>query len=165
MRALWLSLRGASIGQKVTVGTRCRVTRPWCVTLGTRTSVEEGIYIKSVSDAALIDIGTFVFIGRGCEFDVMERVSVGDHTQIAPGCFITDHNHGTAADLRIDQQTCVVGPVIIGRDVWLGARVTVLAGVTIGDGAVVAAHAVVTKDVPPMAIVAGVPAKILCYRN
>jgi acetyltransferase-like isoleucine patch superfamily enzyme len=164
-RSLWLTLRGADIGPKVTLGARCKVTKPWCVKLGTRSFVEADVYLKAVTENALLNIGSFVFIGRGTEFDVMERVSVGDHTQIAPGCFITDHNHGSAADLRIDQQPCVVGPVVIGSDVWLGVNVTILAGVTIGDGAVVAAHAVVTKDVPPMSIVAGVPARLLKDRG
>lgn len=55
-------------------------------------------------------------------------------------------------------------PVIIGSDCWIGERVSIIGGVTIGDGAMVLAHAVVTKDVPPYAIVGGVPAKILRYR-
>ena len=55
-------------------------------------------------------------------------------------------------------------PVIIGNDVWIGAKVTILGGVKIGDGAVIAAGAVVTKDVPPYAIVGGIPAKLIRYR-
>jgi acetyltransferase-like isoleucine patch superfamily enzyme len=95
----------------------------------------------------------------------MEKVSVGDHTVIAPGCFITDHNHGIDAGRRVDQQPCIAKPVTIGRDVWLGAKVIVLAGVKIGDGAVVAANAVVTQNVPPLAVVAGTPAKLLYFRD
>lgn len=56
------------------------------------------------------------------------------------------------------------GDVIIGNDVWIGMNATILSGVTIGDGAIVAAHAVVTKDVPPYAIVAGNPARIVKFR-
>jgi chloramphenicol O-acetyltransferase type B len=55
-------------------------------------------------------------------------------------------------------------PIIIGNDVWIGARAMIMDGVTVGDGAIVAANAVVTKDVPPYAIVAGVPAKVISYR-
>jgi len=118
-----------------------------------------------VADDAILDFGAYVFIGRGSEFDVQERVSVGDHTLIAPGCFITDHCHGISDELRMDQQPGIAKPVIIGNDVWLGAKVTVLAGVTIGDGAIVGADAVVTRDVPAMAIVTGIPARILRYRD
>jgi chloramphenicol O-acetyltransferase type B len=63
-------------------------------------------------------------------------------------------------DLNFDEYI----PIIIGNDVWIGTRAIIMDGVTIGDGAIVAANAVVTKDVPPYAIVAGVPAKIISYR-
>jgi acetyltransferase-like isoleucine patch superfamily enzyme len=98
------------------------------------------------------------------EFDVMGAVSVGSHSLIAPGCFLTDHVHGIRADLRIDQQPCSCEPVVIGSDVWLGAGCVVLPGVTIGDGAVVGANSVVTADVAPHAVVAGAPARFLRQR-
>ena len=84
---------------------------------------------------------------------------------MATGCLIIDHNHGTDPAKRIDQQPCAVKAVKIGDDVWLGAYSVVLPGVTIGNGAVVGAHACVTKDVPAFAIVVGVPAKIVGYRG
>ena len=160
-----LAFRGATVEQKVTIGARCRVDRPWCVTIGERSVAEDGVYLKLVADDAVLEFGAYVFIGRGVEFDVQERVSVGDHTLIAPGCFITDHGHGISGDLLIDQQPVNAQPVIIGNDVWLGANVTVVAGVNMGDGAIVGANAVVTRDVPRMAIVAGVPARVLRYRD
>jgi len=165
LRGLVLALRGATVGRKAVFGARCRAIRPWGISIGLRASTEDDVLFKLVDDASRLVIGEYVFIGRGTEFDVMERVVVGDHVLIAPGCFITDHNHGTEPGIRIDQQSCEAKPVVIGRDVWLGTRVVVLAGVTIGDGAVVAAGSVVTKDVPPMAIVGGVPARLLKYRN
>jgi acetyltransferase-like isoleucine patch superfamily enzyme len=165
LRAKALALRGAAIKPKAFFGPRCKVERPWCVSIGNRFFAEDLVYMKIVSDNASLDFGNYVFVGRGTEFDVLEKVSVGDHTVIAPGCFITDHNHGISPDLRIDEQAAVVKPVIIGRDVWLGAKVVVLAGVSIGDGAVVGASAVVTRDVPPMSIAAGVPARILRFRD
>lgn len=143
----------------------CRIERPWAVRIGNRSLFEDSVYLKVVADDASLQFGSYVFVGRGVEFDVQENISVGDHSLIAPGCFITDHDHGLSPDLRIDQQPGIAKPVIIGNDVWLGANVTVVAGITIGDGAVVGAHAVVTTDVPAMAIVAGVPARVLRYRT
>ena len=143
----------------------CRIERPWAVRIGHRSLFEDSVYLKVVADDASLQFGSYVFVGRGVEFDVQENISVGDHSLIAPGCFITDHDHGFSPDLRIDQQPGIAKPVIIGNDVWLGANVTVVAGITIGDGAVVGAHAVVTTDVPAMAIVAGVPARVLRYRT
>lgn len=165
LRARVLALRGAKVGPKASLGAQCRVERPWCVTIGERFVAEDFVYLKVVADNALLEFEDYVFIGRGTEFDVKERVSVGAHTVIAPGCFITDHNHGTSSNLRIDQQPGLAKPVTIGRDVWLGASVTVVAGVEIGDGAVVGANAVVTRDIPAMAVAAGVPARVLRYRG
>jgi acetyltransferase-like isoleucine patch superfamily enzyme len=165
VRARVLALRGAVVKEKVSLGAMCRVERPWCISIGERSIAEDCVYLKVVDDKARLEFGRYVFIGKGSEFDVLERISVGHHTLIAPGCFITDHNHGTDGELRIDQQSVIARPVTIGNDVWLGANVTVVAGVSIGDGAVVGANAVVTCDVPAMAVVVGVPARVLRYRS
>jgi acetyltransferase-like isoleucine patch superfamily enzyme len=149
----------------VSIGPWCRIDRPWTVSIGERSLFEDSVFLKIVADDAVLEFGSYVFVGHGSEFDVQEKVSVGNNSLIAPGCFITDHRHGISPEMRIDQQPGVVEPVTIGNDVWLGANVTVLAGVTIGDGAVVGANAVVTKDVPSMVIVAGVPATFLRYRE
>jgi acetyltransferase-like isoleucine patch superfamily enzyme len=165
VRARLLALRGATIKPKARMGARCRVERPWCIRAGRGFHAEDDVYLKIVSDDAQLEFGDAVFVGRGTEFDVAESVTVGAHTIIAPGCFVTDHNHGISPQLRIDQQGCISRRVEIGRDVWLGANVVVVAGVTIGDGAVVGAGSIVTRDVPSMAIVAGVPARILRSRD
>lgn len=165
IRARLLALRGASVGEKAYLGAGGKVDRPWGVSIGERFRAEESFYFKLVSDQALLKFGSHVFVGRGSEFDVLMSVSVGDHTLIAPGCFVTDHDHGLDPASRIDQQACSARAVSIGKDVWLGAKVVVVAGVTIGDGAIVGASSVVTRDVPSMAIVAGAPAKFLRFRN
>ncbi|MFI5295187.1 MAG: acyltransferase [Thermodesulfovibrionales bacterium] len=165
LRARMLSLRGAMVNKKVFVDVRCRVVRPWCLTIGLRCLIESDVYIKAVDDAAALILGDYVFIGKGTEFDIQEKVTIGDHTIIAPHCFITDHSHGISAGLRIDQQLCSSGKVTIGRDVWLGTKAVILSGVTIGDGAIVGAAAVVTRDVPEKAVVAGSPARVLRFRQ
>lgn len=165
LRARLIALRGASVGAKVAIGSRCIVDRPWCVELGDRVLIEADVYLKIVADAATLRLGEHTFIGRGVEFDILSSVSVGSHSLVAPRCFITDHVHGIRPDLRIDQQPCEAQPVLIGSDVWLGAGTVVLPGVKIGDGAVVGANSVVTSDVAPYTVVAGAPARFLRNRT
>lgn len=92
-------------------------------------------------------------------------VDIGDDTLIGPGVRIISYQHRHARDTTIRSQAVDARPIRIGRDCWLGANSVVLAGVTIGDGAVVAAGAVVRADVPDFAIVAGVPASVKKYRE
>jgi acetyltransferase-like isoleucine patch superfamily enzyme len=165
LRASRLRLRGMRIAPKVTIGADVRVWRPWCVSIGTRAQVEQSVYVKVVADGARVEIGDFVFIGAGSELDVAESLTIGSHTLLAPGVFITDHTHNSARGLRFDEQGNRNAKVTIGSDVWLGAHCVVLQGVTIGDGAIVGAGAVVTKDVAPYAIVAGVPARAIGERT
>ena len=81
---------------------------------------------------------------------------------LAQGITVTALNHNfEESSKRIDEQGVTTKPVIIGNDIWIGANAVLLPGVTIGDHSVVAAGAVVTKDVPPHSLVAGVPAKII----
>jgi acetyltransferase-like isoleucine patch superfamily enzyme len=161
---LW-AMRGAHVGAKCAIGRRCIVDRPWGVELGQRVLLEADVYLKIVADTASLRIGDHVFVGRGVEFDVLGHIEVGAHAVIAPHCFITDHNHGTRAGARIDEQACAAKPVAIGADVWLGTGVVVLPGVTIGDGAVIGAHSVVTRDIEPMTVCAGTPARFLRRRT
>jgi acetyltransferase-like isoleucine patch superfamily enzyme len=159
LRARAWALRGVRAGAKVRIGARARVDRPWTVTIGERTQLESDVWLKMVDDAARLMVGAYAFIGRGSEFDVQQEVVIGPHSLIAPNVFITDHNHRITRGQRIDAQGCEARPVRIGDDVWIGTRAVVLPGVTIGDGAVVAAGAVVRDDVAPMQIVAGIPAR------
>ena len=98
------------------------------------------------------------------KLDNMERTSIGAHVLLAPGCFITDHNHGIALEKRIDQQDCICSPVLIDDDVWVGAHAIILPGVNIGKGAVIGAGAVVTQNVDAFSVVGGVPARMLSKR-
>lgn len=157
---------GASIDRRVAVHHRCRLDRPWGLRLGERVCLEPDVCLKLVKDNAKLSIGAFTFIGAGTRFDVIENVKVGEHTLIAPGCFITDHNHNFRdTERRIDQQGVTAAPIIIGSDVWLGAGVTVLPGVTIENGVVVGAGAVVTDDIPAYSIAVSVPTKIIGQRQ
>ena len=98
----------------------------------------------------------------GLHNTIIGPVTIGDHVNLAQGITVTALNHNFAdTDKRIDEQGVSTSPVVIEDDIWIGANAVVLPGVTIGHHSVVAAGAVVTKDVPPHSLVAGVPAKII----
>jgi acetyltransferase-like isoleucine patch superfamily enzyme len=165
LRAIAWRCRGARLGPKNRIGGGCAIDRPWTIVSEERVQIERGVYLKTVSDTARITLGEHAFIGFGTELDIALELNVGRHALIAPGCFITDHVHGQRAGTRIDDQGTDARTVVIGDDAWLGAHAVVLPGVRIGEGAIVGAGAVVTRDVPAGAIVAGVPARIIGQRR
>lgn len=101
-------------------------------------------------------IGKKVFINSGCRFQDQGGITIGDGSLIGHNTVIATLNHDFDPASRGD---LLPAPVVIGKNVWVGANVTILPGVTIGDNAVIAAGSVVTKDVPENVVVAGVPAK------
>ena len=105
-----------------------------------------------------IKLGRHVFINAGCCFQDQGGIEIGDNVQIGHQTVIATLNHDLNPEKRWNM---IAAPVKIGNNVWIGSHATILAGVTIGDNSVVAAGAVVTKDVPPNVVVGGVPAKIL----
>lgn len=112
------------------------------------------------------DVGSNIHVGEGflTNYNVMildvGPVRIGDNCMIGPNTVISTVNHPLdPAERR--KKLSIVSPVTIGDDVWIGANCTILPGVTIGNNVVVAAGAVVTKDVPSDCIVAGVPARVI----
>ena len=105
-------------------------------------------------------IGDYTRIGL--HNTVIGPVTIGSHVNLAQGITVTALNHNFEdPNKRIDEQGISTTPVTIEDDVWIGANAVILPGVTIGNHSVVAAGAVVTKDVPPHSLVAGVPAKVI----
>lgn len=98
--------------------------------------------------------------GIGDEVYIQGKVTIGNNVMMAPRVAIiaTNHEFGRT-DLPMNKQGSNENPIFIGNDVWIGFSAIILAGVHIGDGAIVAAGAVVTKDVEPYGIVGGIPAK------
>ncbi|MCD8151423.1 MAG: sugar O-acetyltransferase [Clostridiales bacterium] len=105
-----------------------------------------------------IFVGENVFINFCCHFQDQGGIYIGDGSLIGSQVVIATINHDLNPARRADNHPA---PVHIGKKVWIGSHATILPGVTIGDGAVVAAGAVVTKDVPANTVVAGVPARVL----
>ncbi|MDE5721421.1 MAG: sugar O-acetyltransferase [Clostridia bacterium] len=107
-----------------------------------------------------IKVGKNVFINSGCCFQDQGGIEIGDNALIGQQVVIATINHDLNPENRGNM---FPAPVKIGNRVWIGAHATILSGVTIGDNSVIAAGAVVTKDVPENSVVAGVPAKIIKY--
>lgn len=105
-----------------------------------------------------IHLGKNVFINAGCCFQDQGGIEIGDNSLIGHQCVLATLNHDPVPEKRAGM---IAKRIVIGKNVWIGSHATILPGVHIGDGAIVAAGAVVTKDVPSRAVVAGVPAKIV----
>lgn len=113
-----------------------------------------------------ITLGHDVSVNAGARLDGGRKgLSIGDGTRIASGAALYAFDHGLKPDREIRAQPVRSRGIRIGRDVWIGANAGITDGVSIGDHAVVAMGAVVTKDVPDWAIVAGVPAQVVGYRR
>ncbi len=104
-------------------------------------------------------IGRNVFINHGCTAMDLGGIEIGDDVMIGPNVHLISSGHPVDPATRRSQIT--TAPVKIGRGVWIAAGAMVLQGVTVGDDAVVAAGTVVTRDVPPRTLVAGVPARVI----
>lgn len=122
-----------------------------------------------ISDGGKITVHDNTFIHERTVVRSMGNVEIGEYCDIGPDCYIQDHNsrsldyihrRGYTKTGRLEKDV-LNAPVKIGNDVWMGRRASVLKGVTIGDRAIVATCAVVTKDVPDESIAAGNPARIV----
>jgi len=142
---------------------KVRILLPKNVSLSPNVVLYPYAYLKSCNGRILI--GENTSIGEYTYINAMDSVLIGSNVLIAPSCHITDANHNTEKGKPIRYQGITAKPVVIHDDVWVGAGVKILSGVTLGEGSVVAAGAVVTKDVPPYSIVAGVPAKVIGQRK
>ena len=105
-----------------------------------------------------ISVGEGVFINACCHFQDHGGVTLGDGCQIGHNVVFATLNHELLPERR---NVTHPAPIVLGKKVWVGSNATILQGVTIGDNAVVAAGAVVTKDVPANTIVGGVPARVI----
>ena len=107
-----------------------------------------------------ITICNNVCLGNDTNLVAFQTIEIGDYSMAAAGLLIITGSHDKNSFEPLDNQR-----VVIGKGCWIGARVTILGGVSIGDGAIIGACSLVKYNVPPLAIVAGVPAKIIGYRD
>lgn len=113
-----------------------------------------------------IIIGQNAHIGEYTHITAINKIQIGDNFLTGRWVTITDNSHGNVSleslhEAPINRALCSKGSVLIGNNVWIGDKATILPGVTIGDGAVIAANSVVTKNVPAYSVVAGNPARVI----
>lgn len=154
-----LELRGAKyikIGNNTDIGDRVSITA-WdsYVSNGSQTLFKPQIII-----------GDNCSIGRDNHITAISSIIIGNGCLTGRWVTITDNSHGTfsESELKIipkQRKLHSKGNVVIGENVWIGEKATILPGVSIGTGAIIAANAVITKDIPPYSIAAGCPAKVI----
>jgi len=132
--------------------------RFWGIKIGSGSTIHTGARFYKPSN---ISIGKDTIIGEGAVLDGRDKLSIGNHVDIASEVMIYNSQH----DLESDDFHATSEPVVIEDYVFIGPRAIILPGVTIGKGGVVAAGAVVTKNVNPFEMVGGVPAKVIGERK
>jgi acetyltransferase-like isoleucine patch superfamily enzyme len=168
MRAAFYRLAGAKLGRNCVLRRVSIPRNPWDIEIGDNTYIDDFTVLLTTGSPdgrPRIKIGSKCGFNRFSVIDASESIEIHDYVRVGPNCYITDHDHGTALDQPVTMQPLISKPVVIKRDVWIGAGVIILKGVTIGDGAIIAAGAVVTKDVPAREIHGGIPARIIGCRQ
>jgi len=123
--------------------------------------IKEGVKLCPTNDGAIIKIGKNTTIGYYSMFFSSFSIEIGDNCLIAPFAYFVDANHGIKKNQLINQQDLEAKPIKIHNDVWIGANVTIVGGVEIGEGSVIASQSLVNKNVPPYSIWGGIPAKYI----
>ncbi|MBR3677787.1 MAG: acyltransferase [Alistipes sp.] len=118
-----------------------------------------------ISNMENLILGENIYIGPNAWFSLRGKCTIGSGTIFGPRCKIHTSNHNYEGAMLPYDHIYKVKDVTIGENVWIGADVSIMPGVTIGEGAVIAACSCVSKDVPPLAVVGGNPIKIIKYRD
>ncbi len=161
INTIWLKISGMQIGEG-TYLSKIKVTWPHQISIGKNCVVEHSVYFKFDGiwkEGPSIIIEDDVFVGFGCEFNIKKKVVIGKDSLIGSGCKFVDHDHGISLEDLMRNQIGPEAEIVLEENVWLGTNVVVLKGVTIGNGAIIAAGSIVNKSIPPNEIWAGIPAK------
>lgn len=148
---------------KIGIALRYILLKTLAKQVGDNVSIHSGVYLFHPEN---LSIGDHVSIHPMCYLEASGGLTIGNNVSIAHGATIMTESHRyDSLDIPIKDQGLLFKETIIESDVWIGAKATILYGTTIGSGSIVAAGAVVTKNVPRLAIVGGVPAKVIRLRN
>jgi acetyltransferase-like isoleucine patch superfamily enzyme len=193
LRGRWKIIKGVKAGKRFGLGTSIILLYSRYLTVGDDVTIEGPAYINCLSakgvhigshtsidrncwihcggkindhDHGFFIIGDYSFIGCNAVIGAGGGIQIGNHVLIGQTVNLHAENHNfLSPDLRVDQQGITYQGIIIDDDVWIGSKATILDGVRIGKGAVIAAGAVVTKSIPEYAIAMGIPAKIVGSRQ
>ena len=159
----------------LTVGTKCIIEKNFNIRLFSHSNSKLKILFKdnnsvysnvTIQGSGKLFVGINTFIGSNSIIGVNDSIIIGDNVMIADGVSIrdTDHNFHDINTL-INKQGITTSPIVISNNVWIGYGAVITKGVSIGEGAIIGANAVVTKNVESNAIVGGVPAKLIRFRE
>lgn len=168
IRSYWLQPLFKSCETSVRIGRNCTIIGPEFISISKCCNIGDNSFLTAYKMSQEPELS----IGNNCSFGVSNHITCCNAISIEEGVLtgqnvtITDNSHGGTEikDLLMRPSLRNViskGPVIIKKNVWIGDKATILPGVTIGEGSVIAANAVVTKDVPPYSVMGGVPAKVI----
>jgi acetyltransferase-like isoleucine patch superfamily enzyme len=162
---IWRHISKAGKGDVIKYNADFWITDGAYVEIGDNCTILNYAMIALTKPHPKLIIGNNVVVGRFSMLTSKNLIQIGNDVLIGSFVQIIDTDHGIAGGKIIREQNAQIGEVIIGNDVWIGAGAKILRDVHIGDGAVIGANAVVTENIPPNAIAAGVPARIIKYRT
>ena len=157
---------GIEFGRGVKIGDNCFIDAVAFKKIAIGDGSSLGNNVEIICTAVLnhkgqgLTIGNYVGLNNNCVLHCQGGLSIGDNSILGPNVFISSENHGFDGVKLIREQNVIRKPVFIGRNCWLGANVTVLSGVAICDNAVIAAGAVVTKNIEKAGVYIGSPARL-----
>jgi acetyltransferase-like isoleucine patch superfamily enzyme len=153
-----------NVGRNISFGSRIEFVNPH-ITIGDNAYIHHSVCLSSLGK---ITIGKNTGIGAYSCIEAIKEIRIGNDCQVARFCYFLDHDHYFKdLDKTFIEQTSyendlkTADPIIIEDNCWIGTKVTILKGVRIGTGSIIGAGAVVTKDIPPHSVAAGVPAKVI----
>lgn len=159
-----------SFGRNSLLAKDVSILRGKNIHIGNNCSIQSHCTLETTGTGQ-IEIADGLSLGEYSHITSANGITIGKNLLTGRFVLISDNSHGqnkSAKELNIaplQREIYSKGKVVIGDNVWIGDKATILAGVTIGDGAIIAANAVVTKDVPAFSVAAGVPAKVIDSRN
>ena len=161
-RARWYLRQADEVGTRVRLRGRPAVTNRGRMVIGERVQLISTIATLELvaEEGGLLEIGPRSLVNFGCSLVASKLVSIGPRCHIGPYTMMLDNDfHRVEPERRLERPESK--PIIVEENVWIGARVILISGVTVGKDACIGAGSVVTSDIPPRTLAAGVPARVI----